>query len=598
MSMPDRTILDLYRHDVEAPRSNHYSHYTPAGKRTLSTETFFRRTAAMARALDDLGIDRGERVLLLSDNRPEWHICDLAVLDIGAVDVPVYGTLTPEQIAYQVTDSGAVAAIADTPEQMAKLVEIRGQCPQMQHLIQLDGDSDDGVLSFEELLTAHDQPGNGDAFWDRAAKIDEHDLMTIIYTSGTTGDPKGVMLSHHNLVRNALSAAPRIALKKDDLGLEFLPLCHVLERFVSYIAMWRGIRRAYCSVYHVAELIAKVRPTLFTGVPRFYEKIHQAIMQKVADSTPLRRTMFRWATSVGHEQSCRDITGRESNGFFQSRHALADRLVLSKIREALGGRVRYCISGGAELPLYIAEFFHALGIRVIEGYGLSETSPVISVNGVEPGTLRLGTVGKPLADVEIKIAGDGELLVKGPNVMKGYWNKPAATAEAFDEEGYFCTGDIAELDEDGFLLIVDRKKDIIVTAGGKNVAPQPIENLLKRSPFIDVAVLIGDRRPFISALISPDQERIKAWATEQGIDYETYKELLELPQVHSLLRNAIRDTNASLARYEQIKAHRLISDTLSVDSGHLTPTLKVKRKKVEQDLVDLIEEMYESGGVP
>jgi long-chain acyl-CoA synthetase len=271
---------------------------------------------------------------------------------------------------------------------------------------------------------------------------------------------------------------------------------------------------------------------------------------------------------------------------------------VSRHRRPREGRVRYCISGGAELPLYIAEFFHALGIKVIEGYGLSETSPVISVNGVEPGTLRLGTVGKPLDDVEIKIAGDGELLVKGPNVMKGYWNKPEATAEAFDDEGYFCTGDIAELDEDGFLLIVDRKKDIIVTAGGKNVAPQPIENLLKRSPYIDVAVLIGDRRPFISALISPDQERLKAWAAEQGIDYETYRELLEHPQVHSLLRNAIRDTNASLARYEQIKAHRLISDTLSVDSGHLTPTLKVKRKKVEQDLVDLIEEMYESGGVP
>jgi long-chain acyl-CoA synthetase len=313
--MPDRTILDLYRHDIEAPRSNHYSHYTPAGKRTLSTETFFRRTAALARALDDLGVDRGERVLLLSDNRPEWHICDLAVLDIGAVDVPVYGTLTSEQIAYQVSDSGAVAAIADSPEQMAKLVEIRDQCPQLQHLIQLDGDTDDGVLAYEELLTAHDQPGNGDAFWDRAARIDEHDLMTIIYTSGTTGDPKGVMLSHHNLERNALSAAPRIALEKDDLGLEFLPLCHVLERFVSYIAMWRGIRRAYCSVYHVAELIAKVRPTLFTGVPRFYEKIHQAIMQKVADSTPLRRTMFRWATGIGHESSCRAIAGRERDGY-------------------------------------------------------------------------------------------------------------------------------------------------------------------------------------------------------------------------------------------------------------------------------------------
>jgi long-chain acyl-CoA synthetase len=399
-------------------------------------------------------------------------------------------------------------------------------------------------------------------------------------------------------VSNVLSAAPRIDVQKDDIGLEFLPLCHVLERMVSYIAMWRAIRRAYCSVYHVADLIAKIRPTLFTGVPRFYEKIHQAIMQRVADSTPLRRTMFRWAAGIGHEHACRAIAGRDSSGFFQSRHALADRLVLAKIRDALGGRVRYCVSGGAELPLYIAEFFHALGIRIIEGYGLSETSPVISVNGAEPGTLRLGTVGKPLDDVEIKIADDGELLVKGPNVMMGYWNKPEATAEAFDEDGYLRTGDIAELDDDGFLLIVDRKKDIIVTAGGKNVAPQPIENLLKRSPFIDVAVLIGDRRPFVSALISPDRERLTAWATEQSIDFETYQDLLAHPRVHSLLRNAIRDTNASLARYEQIKAHRLISDTLSVESGHLTPTLKVRRKIVERDYAGLIEEMYAPAGTP
>ncbi len=595
--MADRTILDLYRHDVEAPRPDHYTHWYPGGKRCLSTEEFFHRTAALAQAFhEELGVGKGDRVMLLSDNRPEWHITDLAVLDLGAVDVPIYGTLTPEQIAYQISDSGAVAAVVESREQMAKLLQIRDKCPSLRHLIQIEAEHDDGVLSFEELIERHDQRSAGEAFWKRAEAVNENDLMTIIYTSGTTGEPKGVMLTHRNLVQNVLSAAPRITLHREDVALEFLPLCHVLERMISYILMWRATYKAYCSVYHVADVIAEIRPHGFTGVPRFYEKIYQAVMSKVALASPLRRSLFSWALGVGRRASVLRIAGKQLSGLAAVRFRIADRLVLSKIRDRLGGRVRFCISGGAELPLYVNEFFHSIGICVMEGYGLTETSPVIAVNGEGPGMLRLGAVGKPLEDVEIKLAEDGELLVKGPNVMQGYWNKEEATAEVFDDDGFFLTGDLAELDDDGFLLIVDRKKDIIVTAGGKNVAPQPIENRLKRSPFIDVAVLIGDRRPFISALITPELEKLQAWAAGQGITGDDPAELLQQPQVRQLFAEAVDDTNAGLARFEQIKEFRVLPEVLSVESGHLTPSMKVKRRVLEQDFATSIEEMYGGEG--
>ena len=590
--MAEKTILDLYRHDVEAPRSHHYRHHAPGGSRSLSTEEFFQRTAALSDSLEDLGVGRGDRVMLLSDNRPEWHISDLAVLGLGAVDVPVYGTLTPEQIAYQASDSGAVAAIVESPEQMAKFREIRDRCPALEHLIQIEGDHDDDVHAFDALVDAGRGGTAGDRYWERAATVTPEQLMTIIYTSGTTGEPKGVMLTHDNLVQNVLHSAHRVPVQRADVALEFLPLCHVLERMVGYIYMWRATTKAYCSVYHVGDLLAEIKPTLFVGVPRFYEKVQQKITDKAAVAGAVKRALFNWALGVGREASIRRIAGRPLDGMLKRRFDLADRLVLAKIRDALGGRIRYCLSGGAELPMHVGEFFHALGIVLLEGYGLTETSPVIAVNGAGAGELRLGTVGKPLDNVELRVAEDGELLVRGPNVMQGYWNKPEQTAEVFTDDGFFATGDIAEVDDDGFLLIVDRKKDLIVTAGGKNVAPQPIESHIKQSPYVDAAVLVGDRRPYIVALVAPAFEELERWARANRIDFAGHDDLVANPDVEQLYQNVVDGVNASLARYEQIKRVAVLPRALTIEDGHLTPTLKVKRRVVESQFGDVLERLY------
>jgi long-chain acyl-CoA synthetase len=416
--------------------------------------------------------------------------------------------------------------------------------------------------------------------------------MTLIYTSGTTGEPKGVALSHRNLVENVVHAADRIPVTRNDLALEFLPLCHVLERMVGYIYMWRATSRAYCSVHDVGDLIADIKPTLFAGVPRFFEKVQQKIMESVQDSGPLKRAIFYRGIDIGLETSRLRIRGKEPSGIYARRHALADKFVLSKVREGLGGRIRYAISGGAELPMHVAEFFHALGIQVMEGYGLTETSPVIAVNGAGPRQLRLGTVGRALDNLEINIATDGELCVKGPSVMTGYWNKPRRTAEVFDSDGFFHTGDIAEIDDDGFIMIVGRKKDLIVTAGGKNVAPQPIESRLKRSPFIETAVLIGDRRPFLIALFSPAFDELERWAKANKLVFADRQALITHPETTQLFDDIVERQNASLARYERIKNFKILPDNLSIEDGSLTPTLKVKRRVIEENFAELIEAMY------
>ena len=591
--MSEKTILDLYRHDFDSPRDVHYTYFYPGGSRSTSTIEFFQRTAALSKALVELGVESGDRVMLLSDNRPEWHQVDLATVALGAADVPIYGTLTPDQIAYQVTDSGARVVVAENPAHMQKFLEIKSSCPDLEHLIQIEGKTEDGVLSLDDVIGAQRDDALEGWFWDRAATVDEKSLLTLIYTSGTTGKPKGVMLSHRNLVQNVLASAPRIPFPETALALEFLPLCHVLERMVGYIYMWRATNKAYCSVYHVGDLIAEVKPTVIVGVPRFFEKVYDKIMQKVSGASGIKRSLFQWAVDTGREASRKRLTGKPIDGIFATKLRWADKLVLSKIREGMGGRLEIAVSGGAPLPLFVAEFFHALEMPILEGYGLTETSPVLAVNGSEPGMCRLGTVGKPIENVEIKIADDGEILAKGPNIMSGYWNLPEKTAEVFTEDGYFCTGDIGDIDDDGFLLITDRKKDLIVTGGGKNVAPQPVENELKRSAYIDNAVLIGDERPYIIALISPNEEELTAWAESQGLSFDSLSGLTQHDKVQELISGVIEGVNAGLARYEQIKKFHVLPMMLSVEAGQLTPTMKVKRRVVEQEYTDIIERLYE-----
>jgi long-chain acyl-CoA synthetase len=587
--MTETTVLDLYRKELEAPRAEHYHHVTPDGTRTLSTGQFFTTTANLAAGLAKLGIGRGDRVMVLSDNRPEWHMVDLAVIDLKAADVPVYATLTPPQVAFQAKDSGAVAAVVENAEQMAKFLAVRDECPQLEHLIQIEGPAADGVLLMDEVASSGDSADAEDLFWQRAGQVEAEDVLTLIYTSGTTGNPKGVTLTHHNLVSNVRASARRAPIGPDDLGLEFLPLCHVFERMIGYLYMSAGCSKAYCSVYHVGDLVASIRPTVFAGVPRFYEKVYDKITEAVGSAPAVRRALFNWALGAGRAACPQRLAGREPRGLM---YGLADRIVLSKVREALGGRIRFCVSGGAPLPLFVNEFFHSLGIWVLEGYGLTETSPVIAVNGAAPGMTRLGTVGQAIDGVEVKIADDGELCCRGPNVMGGYWNLPDKTAEVFDSEGFFLTGDIAEIDDDGFIRITDRKKDLIVTAGGKNVAPQPIENEIKRSLLVDTAVLIGDRRPFISVLISPNEEELPGWAAAHGLDQLSVEELTRHPDLKAEYAALINRINEGLARYEQIKKFEVLPLMLSIDGGHLTPTLKVKRRVVEKDYADLIESIY------
>jgi len=562
----------------------------PANVLDLYRLEIFEMTSSLASGLEKMGLKKGQRLMILMDNRPEWHMVDLATVDLGAIDVPIYGTLTPEQVAYQAKDSGAVMAVAENTEQMAKFVEIREQCPELKYLIQLEGERADGVLSLEEVIGKGKSKKAGDLFWKRAKKVKKDDILTLIYTSGTTGNPKGVQLTHGNLVDNVLPSAKRALIRGDeDLALEFLPLCHVFERMLSYLYMYVGVTKAYCSVHHVADLLSEIKPSVFASVPRLFEKIHDKIVAKAESAPALKKALFRWALAQGRKAYPGWLKGEERGGLSYS---LAEKLVLSKIRDALGGRVRLCVSGGAPLPAFVAEFFFSIGIWIVEGYGLTETSPVIAVNGASPGMTKIGTVGKPIDNVTAKIAEDGELCVKGPSVMKGYWNLPDKTAEVFDEEGFFLTGDIAEIDEEGFIRITDRKKDLIVNAGGKNIAPQPIENRIKRSVYVDNVVLIGDKKPFIVALISPNEEELLPWAKTQGIAGETVEEISKDPKVIALFEKVIAETNADLARYEQIKKFVVLPLMLSIESGHLTPTMKVKRRVVEKDNQELIDALY------
>ena len=590
--MSERSILEIFQRDVAAAKDHHCALYRPGEVRWFSTGEMLSHTAALAQGLARLGVEPGDRVMLISENRPEWHVVDLAVLDLGAVDVPVYTTLTAAQIAFQVRDSGSRVAVADTPEHAAMLVGVRRDAPCLEHVVQIEGTPATGALSLEEVLASG---ASGDAvsrFWERAKGIAPDDLATVIYTSGTTGEPKGVRLTHRNFIENSAAVSARTPVTGRELVLEFLPLCHVLERCAGYAYMRLSCPRAYCAARHVAELLPVIRPVYFCSVPRVFEKVRDAVLTKVDAASPVRRRLFRWALAAGTRVGSARLEGRPPGVRAALAHTVADRLVLSKVRAALGGRVAYALSGGAPLPVRVNEFFHALGIPLQEGYGLTETSPGIAVNGCLPGENRLGAVGRPLDNVEVRIADDGEVLVRGPSVTPGYWHRPDATREAFSPDGFFHTGDIGRIDGDGFLYITDRKKDLIVTAGGKNVAPQPIEELLKRSRFVDAAVLVGDGRPFIAALLSPDLAALRGWAAGQGLAEEEPGALTAHPRAQALFRDAVEAANAELAHYEQIRQFRVLPVTLSIEGGQLTPTLKVRRRVVEKEFAGLVEEMY------
>ncbi len=559
-----------------------------------------KKARAIAAGLAALGVNPGERVALISENRPEWAFADMGCMLAAAVDVPIYATNLAKQCEFVLKHSGAVVCFCSTPVQLQKALDSLPTCPDLHHVVVFDGaglapdKKGPKVLTLDELIQKGEErlkaePGVLDG---RVGAAKEEDLCSLIYTSGTTGDPKGVMLSHKNFLSNVKAAVGFIGCGPDDLFLSFLPLSHVFERMGGYYTpILAGSQIAYAeSIDKVRDNLGEVRPTIMCSVPRLYEKMYAGVKEKALKSPPGKQKIFNWATAVGAEYSAAVREGRSPGLGLKIKRALADKLVFSKIRTLMGGRLRFFVSGGAPLAREIAVFFHSLGILILEGYGLTETSPVLTAN--KPDAFRLGTVGKVIPGVELSIAKDGEILARGPNIMKGYFGNEQATKEVLDADGWFHTGDIGEFDKDGFLRITDRKKDLMKTSGGKYIAPQSIENLFKTDRFIEMAIVVADNRNFASALIVPKFEPLEGWAKEKGIAFKDRAELVQNPDVVKEIGAHIEALNAGLAQYEKIKKFKLLDRELTQDSGELTPTLKVKRKIVNQKFKDAIESMY------
>jgi len=570
-------------------RAKRGGRWIPIGYRELAEQV-----QDFSLGLLELGVRRGDRVAILSENRPEWAITDYGCLAARAADVPIYPTLPARQAEYILRDSGAVAVVVSTAAQLEKGRSVRTRLPGLAHVIGLDPETaGSGVLSFGAVLARGRAARDRHPEWhDSALNAAPDDLATLIYTSGTTGDPKGVMLSHGNIASNVTTCVDLFSFTAEDECLSFLPLSHIFERMFGHYCMFHaGVVINYAeSIDAVPANMVEIRPHLMASVPRLYEKIYARVLDSVRSSSPLRQRIFAWGRRVGERWAELAIEKRPVPAGLQAQKLLADRLVFAKLRKRTGGRIRFFISGGAPLSPDIARFFYAAGLPVLQGYGLTETSPVMAVNTFQHH--RLGTVGKAIQDVRIGIAPDGEIVTRGPNVMCGYFNKPEATAEAIDEEGWFHTGDIGMLDADGYLSITDRKKDLIVTASGKNIAPQPIENLAKSSKFVATAVMIGDRRPFPVMLVVPNATQVKGWADHKGLPEGDLEHLLSLPEVRQKIEREVRMTLRDLAQFEMPKKLLLLPRDFTVESGELTPTLKVRRRVVEERHRAAIEALY------
>jgi long-chain acyl-CoA synthetase len=548
---------------------------------------------------------RVDHVGILSENRPEWLLADLATLCTGAADAPIYPTNTAEQCAYVVRDSGSRVVFASTAAQVEKLVRARAEMPDLTHIVHFERDlvlapvSGLTFLSLDDLDTLGRESGGQAAVDARVEALGPSDLLTLIYTSGTTGEPKGVMLTHGNLIANCEATLRAVHLDKNDVALSMLPLSHSFERTVGYYlpVLFAGATLYYAEgTDRLAENLAEVRPTILAAVPRIYEKIYATFQRRRAEAPLPQRLLIDWAVGVGLQASRAKQAGKAPGLLLDLQERLAHELVLGKLAARMGGRLRLCCSGGAPLSAEIAQLFHAAGVLILEGYGLSETGPVISTN--RPDAFRFGTVGQPIDDVDVRIAPDGEILVRGPNVMRGYWRKPEATAEVLRPDGWLATGDIGELDGDGFLRITDRKKDLIKTAGAKYVAPQKIEGMLALQPHIDQACVIGDERPYCVALIVPAWDRLRQWAESRGLLTSDPASLAREPQVREILEAEVAEVNARLAPYETVKSFAVVIRPFTADEGLLTPTLKLRRKAVTAAYAEEIDRLYAQGSRP
>ena len=603
--LPRGTLVDLFLEATERFGSHAAFRHRPAGGDGAWAAVTYERArgvaVSVAAALADAGLERGDRVALLSSNRPEWALTDYGALLAGVQIVPVYSTLTPEDVEYLINNSEARAIFVSDREQLDKVLEIRDDCPSLEWAVIFDPPEEggsglpEGVNSWETFLARGRDALEGtseEEILEKARDADPDDVATMLYTSGTTGKPKGVMLTHNNIFSNVKACEDVLPVGTEDATLSILPVSHILQRMVDYLFFYQGCTIAYPeSMDTAAADMADIRPTVVVGVPRLFEKIYNRVME----ASGIQGALVQWAREVGDAWADADLAGRRPSVILRLVYALADRIVFKKIRERVGGRIRYFVSGGGPLSPEINKFFYSVGLPILEGYGLTETSPVTNVNRVED--IRIGTVGPPVPGTEIKIGENNEILIRGPQVMKGYFKLPEETEEALTEDGWFHTGDMGEIDEDGFLTITDRLKDIIVTSGGKNIAPQPIENALKKNRYVEQAVMLGDRRKFPSMLVVPSFATLRQWAEDQGIQADDDHALLENERVQAHLESEIYGELEDLARYELPKKVGLIPEEFTVEGGALTPSQKVKRRVVEDRYRDLIDSFYEEEAV-
>ena len=554
----------------------------------ISSNEMYGRVRALVDVFKGWGLVKGDRVAILSENRWEWAVTDFATLAMGGVDVPLYSTLTAEQIGYMLRDSGAKVAVVSTGEQYDKIVAAGDgvDLPDLEYVVVMDGTDDPDANSFAALMKEAQSKQAQDAGFDAmVGAVQAEDLATIIYTSGTTGEPKGVMLTHGNLASNLLHTTVPFGFDKTDRCISFLPLSHVTARHLDYALMKDKTQIAYCPKFDLLkETMPAVKPTIFVAVPRVYEKIRQGVEGK---SVGMKKKILNWALGVGKGHRAEILNGKTPGSLSWK---LANKLVYSKIREAFGGEVKVFVSGGAPLGMDTAGWFADAGIRIFEGYGLTETSPVISLN--YPKTHKIGTVGQKMPNMEVRIAADGEVEVKGPSVFKGYWKKEKETAEVFTPDGWFKTGDIGKLDNDGYLSITDRKKELLKTSGGKLIAPQPIENKLKANSLVSNAAMVGDGHKFACVLISPNFGALEGWAKGQGINAGDHAALVKDERVVKAYQGIVDQVNGGLSQYETMKRMRVVQEEWSVEEGTLTPSMKLKRRVVEKKYAKEIGEFY------
>jgi long-chain acyl-CoA synthetase len=601
MAPEQKTLLDQFVQRIAQSGARLcYRWHDGRGWRDVTWAEHGARAVDVAGGLVQMGLARGDAVAILGDTRPEWATCDIGAMLAGGLSVGIYQTSTPAQVAHILADCGARWVFVQDHEQLAKVRAVRAEVPRLQKIVvwdDLPGDDPELVISLTELEgvgRSRRQTLAAELTARRAAARLE-DPAILVYTSGTTGPPKGAILTYKNIRALVTLGAEAIPITADDLTMSFLPMAHVAERVASYYGrIARGTATAYArSLQTVIDDARAVRPTVFGSVPRLYEKVYARVMAEVDGGPPTRRRLFQYALRVGKEHARLRREGRPVPMALDLAHAAADRLVFHRIRGVFGGRVRYFVCGAAPISVEILEFFDALGMRINEVYGLTECTAICTAN--RPDGARLGTVGRAIPGAEVRLAADGEVLVRGDNVFAGYWNKPDATAEAVDPEGWLHTGDVGEMDADGYLRITDRKKDLIITAGGKNIAPANVENLIKADPVVSQAVVLGDRRKYLVALVALDPDEARKAARALGVEGASTAELARHPAMRRRVQEAIERANRDLARYEQVKAFEVLPAELTVAEGELTPTLKVKRKVVEERYRDLIERLYDGG---